>query len=504
MKFFSLLTSLLLSGTSVCVGQLDTAIVRSILVAEGTSKQDQEQFINKLQRIGSVIDQGVQSEKKVKSRHSVIFKMLHDKVLEKYTPNPGFSPILMKSEYNCVTASLLYCIYAKSTHLDVEIIETPVHVFLQFKDDDKEDFRVELTDPVRGFGANPDINNVLDAMLELKLVTKDEIKTKGKKQIYSEFVEKSSKITFTELLGILFFNLSISSNGIKSDKAAWEFCLKAWQNYPEKKDLPELMTNLYSVYAQSLTERAEWDSLQSLLLESTKIKKLPLGTTKNLIISADYVLDYLTNTEHGYFKALNLIDTLRLKFPGEKNAVQNLNKWQTVNEMYVISSYNNSGEFEKGYRLARKANLRDPNNSQVKERMSLMADNWLTSLIRQKKYPEAVQVADTLISHSPDKQDFKALFVTAYVAQAAQLYGTGKNVLASADPFLKRVLEIEPGNEDAISLYSAIYHDRAMEFIRKGNYKSALSEINRGLSYDPQNKMLLDDKRDLQKLTGKK
>lgn len=82
-------------------------------------------------------------EKKIK----IIFKVVHEKFLVKYSEQCSFLDLFDNGSYNCVTASACYAIVFQQYDIEVAIQELPTHVYL-IADPGGENITIESTDPL--------------------------------------------------------------------------------------------------------------------------------------------------------------------------------------------------------------------------------------------------------------------------------------------------------------------------------------------------------------------
>ena len=69
-------------------------------------------------------------EKKEKKRIKFIYDAFHDTFLKKYNSSVFFSEIFKNGNYNCVTATALYCYVFEKLDIPYKVKDLPTHVYL--------------------------------------------------------------------------------------------------------------------------------------------------------------------------------------------------------------------------------------------------------------------------------------------------------------------------------------------------------------------------------------
>lgn len=186
--------------------KLNTDIVSALLVAEGiTDPAQQQTFKDKLDDLQGTLRK--KADGKGSKGAKAVYKHLHKNVLYTYEPLARFQDVFnMGSSYNCVTSTSLFAVVCQGLNIPVTLYVTPNHVFGSVKNNKGKVLRVEMTDPVKGFGFKTGIKESLDYLKRYKLVTEAELKEKGERQIYLEFVNQAREIPMVNLLAITYFN----------------------------------------------------------------------------------------------------------------------------------------------------------------------------------------------------------------------------------------------------------------------------------------------------------
>jgi len=186
--------------------ELGVDLVTAILVSEGLADEEKQQSFHKqLKSVVAELGPSVSSGKADKSGKA-IYKHLHKKFLYTYQPTARFKDVLnLGATYNCVSSTSIFAVLCQKMGVPVSLYVTPNHVYAAVTSGSKE-IRVEMTDPKSGFNFKTGIKASLRYLRQYKLVTEQEIKEKGERQVYRDFVESGRKIPLEYLLAISYYN----------------------------------------------------------------------------------------------------------------------------------------------------------------------------------------------------------------------------------------------------------------------------------------------------------
>lgn len=218
-----------------------------------SAKKQFDAFINEL-KASKITKQS--EEKTIRALH----KKVHERFLTRYRALVDFNEIFVDGEYNCVSSTALFALVLEELEIPYYVQEQPGHVLIMAYPN-TSNITVEMTTVKNAFVIPPrkDINRAVQNLLELQLVTPNQVKATGSVQIYDQFFNERSKLTIDQLIGIQFFNHAISSvNNDQMEKSLSDIC-KAERFYDAYR------TKIYkSEILLDLVEKQDFKSLGSL------------------------------------------------------------------------------------------------------------------------------------------------------------------------------------------------------------------------------------------------
>lgn len=147
------------------------------------------------------------ADKKLK----LLFDLTHKNFFLKYKEISNFDKIFDTKEYNCVSATALYCLVLQEYDIPFSIKETPTHVY-SIAYPATRSIVLESTAPKNGYynPSNSDIQKAVGSLVELKYYTKEEVESKGVRQVYNEFFYSEDEIDIKKLAGLQYHNEAIT------------------------------------------------------------------------------------------------------------------------------------------------------------------------------------------------------------------------------------------------------------------------------------------------------
>lgn len=140
----------------------------------------------------------------------MLLEEIHEAFLYKYVENTQFSKIFSHGEFNCVTASVLYCMLLNQLGFVTELKELKTHVYLTVKSGDKF-LDVETTIPEDLVRITKKTKSIYIArLLENKLVTQSEVDEKGVEQLFDEIYYENKTINLVQLAGLTYGNFAVT------------------------------------------------------------------------------------------------------------------------------------------------------------------------------------------------------------------------------------------------------------------------------------------------------
>ncbi|WP_017733972.1 hypothetical protein [Nafulsella turpanensis] len=170
--------------------------------APGMDLQKEEDYRAKLEKF-------IRRFEKKKNRYSdaylleQLFYRVHRKYLKKYQPYVGFSQLLEKGKYNCLTSTALYAWFLQALGYEYQIIETDYHIFLMVKTSSGEEIMIESTDPKSGFVRDPKL-----IAQRLEQIKNDALSPEARKERpYHDFkLQLFREINLQQLAGLQYYN----------------------------------------------------------------------------------------------------------------------------------------------------------------------------------------------------------------------------------------------------------------------------------------------------------
>ncbi|MGV3538545.1 MAG: hypothetical protein ACO1OQ_01965, partial [Rufibacter sp.] len=186
-----------------------------------------------MQQLYTALDGSKIQEKPLAKQVKLIFDMAHKRFLKKYENIASFDQIMKTGTYNCVSASALYALVLEHYSIPYEIKQLPTHVYI-VADPKGSHIMMETTDPSAGyFAPDPKFKrSFVEYLQKGKLVSDEDVRTKGIDVIFNEQFKADKSITFQQLVSLQYFNKGIKQLEDQAlDKATKTF-KKAYRLYP--------------------------------------------------------------------------------------------------------------------------------------------------------------------------------------------------------------------------------------------------------------------------------
>ncbi len=166
----------------------------------------------------------------------LLFELTHKTFFKKYLEVSNFNEIFTQSEYNCVSGTGLYALILEQYKIPFAIKEAPTHVFAIAYPETKG-IVIESTAPNNGYLYinESDVEKSVDYLVELKYFTKEEVDSKGVRNIYNDFFFSEEEIDIKELAGLQYYNEAIGFFEDEKFEEAFNSILKLKLLYPSEK-----------------------------------------------------------------------------------------------------------------------------------------------------------------------------------------------------------------------------------------------------------------------------
>jgi hypothetical protein len=155
-----------------------------------------------------------------------IFNKTHQKFLKNFSEYASFPEMLEKGNYNCLTGTALYALLLDRFKIPYQIVETNYHIFL-LAETDKGSILFETTDPAEGF-----VTNAEEIKERIARYRQNSIQaTSSSKTYYRYNFDLYKTVSLDEVLGLLYYNLSIVAFNAKDLSLAIDHLGKAIELY---------------------------------------------------------------------------------------------------------------------------------------------------------------------------------------------------------------------------------------------------------------------------------
>ena len=178
-----------------------------------------------------------------------LFLYLHTTWLKKYEKKATtLFDILERKEYNCVAATVLYNLLCDEFLLSTEGFETPTHVYTIFSNVAQQ-VMVENTTSM-GFNIMKNLKGYSQYLLQY--YPDNEAFKIGLDRIYAHENANGRKITNTELLGLIAYNLAIFNAEDKNYKKAYDYVILAQSFNSDSRSNRKFEISLYYRWGEEL------------------------------------------------------------------------------------------------------------------------------------------------------------------------------------------------------------------------------------------------------------
>lgn len=206
----------------------DTSHMGLLLASSGRAdSMSHIQYLAVLDRIMLSLDSAKLRRKNPKKQIKKIFESVHEELLRKYELENQFIEIFESGNYNCVSATAVYCYMLNGLGIPFSVMESPNHVYaVAFIED--ELWVMESTDPQQGYYEIDDdlYEEQLEQIIAQKLITPE--------QAQSEKIDS--------ILQALFPNRSIST----ADLVSFQYANQAIYDYEKAGTFPVFQNALKS------------------------------------------------------------------------------------------------------------------------------------------------------------------------------------------------------------------------------------------------------------------
>ncbi|PWJ44200.1 hypothetical protein [Sediminitomix flava] len=414
-------------------------------------------------------------EKKLK----LLFNLTHRKFFLKYREVSNFSKIFDVKEYNCVSATALYCLILDKYNIPYAIKETPTHVYAIAYPKTKG-IILESTAPQDGFykPSDTEINDAVNSLVELKYYTQDEVASKGVRQVYNEFFFSKDEIDLKKLAGLQYYNETITFLSEQKFKEALNSIYKAQFLYPSDKN-----EYLSGILLANILLKSKFDNLEDIqyLAQYANLS----NADDNQILQTFSVI-----TENRLFQESNTV-FMDSAFSYLEQSLLDSTLVRNISELYynnLAHYYGQKSNFKKTLEYASVAFKLNPVNVNTQ---SLITQILIQDLSRRSGNLNTIKKMDDYVieySFLETNSLYQSLYFYTYTIQAYNHLIA--NDIEKGLAYLKNMEElIENFGEELRydeNQYGLIYAEAGAAYFRERKYTKAKNIIEKGLVKIPE------------------
>lgn len=478
-----LILFLLLPGLCKSQNKSDDFLIK-VLAADGiTSPEEIQNYRSFYDKIFVDIKDKIDPDDDGYDKNETLFELLQDNYLKRYTEHSRFNKLLDSSEFNCVTSVILYYLLSSDLGLDINLYQSPFHVYITAEEENGDEYIIELTDPVDGFDYEWDEDKYVEVLLRYKIITQEELNKKGTRAIYNEYIVKSYEINPDQLLSDYYSNLAVYSVTGKNYADACRLMKHALVLNPDS-----INSYKYSLIwsLRSVDLKNDVDSLSAFLLET--IDTIPASDDfREYMISASEQGIYGNLEKNNFSTADSIYRKLCGVLPEEKLKDRDIQNMDILIRSEIVRSNAIRGNTDTAFTIASDLIDKYPDNNNIMDLYIAIGTDYLGKLAMTGDYDKMRLTAKSLVHRTPgvkSVQDKYAEVVVSEVMTSGMYISNSKK----AKKLLLEVYEDVPDNYLLKRALASVYHQLAMAEIRNNrNYKKAVSLLKEGLKYDPDN-----------------
>jgi tetratricopeptide (TPR) repeat protein len=449
------------------------------------SASAKEKFYTYLNKMGYEKVSDKKQDKKVK----FIYENVHGAFLSKYEGKSLFSDIFENGDYNCVSATALYCMAFDYFKIPYTIKEKPNHVY-PIAYPDNQQVIVETTNPMVGsFAFNDQFKaSYLQNLKKQKVISNQEALTKSNNELFDRyFFKEEINITMDQLFGIQYMNDGIFKLEAEDADGSFKQFEKAYLLYPSEN----IANGLLVSYLKAFQNKTKKDTSHAILL--AKLARFSkYGITQELVkgefaMAANSLL-FEQGKPNDYTKYFNAFS----------NHLRNSETKEEISFIYYYETgryYYNQGKYFQSQPYFEQAFAIRPNNQDVQ-------NTYLQIIERSLRAATDAQEGITLLAEASGKNPvlnsnnkFKSMLAATYLAKFNDDYQRGKVQEAE-----KARLSFEElyGKDRDLSIDSEFigqaYSTAAVYYFRKNQTVKSKFYIDKGLELAPGNRELINRK----------
>lgn len=422
--------------------------------------------------------------KKNPKKISFIFDEIHDQYFKLYKDNPLFSEIFTLGNFNCLTASVLYAIAFEYYDIPYEVVMHTDHVYLMAFPGESS-IVVETTHPLKGterIFTLREKEKIVQELLEMKLVSLQEVTEKGIVKIFSEYYLSEESADLEKAIGALYRNMAVIHASEMNNKTAYECLKKSSVLYPAIVNNAMLLSvNGIIIAQQQYMEKHTYQALADLE------KFLDTNVNEQMIISMGIDLMNLAFEEN----IGNLSDSIYLwmneRFTNEHIKHEISYAYHYNSALFSYAFWGGEGAFEH---LEKAYNLK-PDDHNAKDMLfnHIVSDLYKNS--RNMNWEELYrEINKNSLKYEAimENETFQKLHqsVLLYRINAQYLEGNFEEAEKFRAEFES---QYQPGTEmdfNILRLIEETYSRASLYYFRSGRKTNARKVVSSGLQYVPE------------------
>ena len=466
---------------------LPRGILECLLVAEGADGQ-LSRCASWIAPLETEAKKRVDPEGSFERKGEQLFEFLHERVLRKYSARASAEALMAGGEYSCVTAAALYYHLGTLAGLRVTFHATPFHVSPILESDGRKIW-IEMTQPNDGFDVEYYDPELVDELVEQKIIARDELDRKGRETVYNEFVQGHFQPSAASLLGYHYYNhaLKLDERG-KTEEAFWALA-KAHALEPGDEGIQRVLdyafVNLSTLeHLESSYARAAREYFRARGRDSTAVEGAIEGAYQGVSV--------LIRTGHDIAQAESVLTTIEGFLTPRERGGRGMTRLRQFVGVSRGREFGRRGQHQEAFGIFAAELRRDSTAAWLQDLYIESGVRYAEKLHSAGKVDQALALIDSIYLKMPSYDKLKEVYIrfTLYSVMSSHRYRTSP---VAARESLMRGFRMDSTNAYVRNALATVYHELAMNEIRKSNWNAARSQIMQGLRFDPGNEYLNSD-----------
>lgn len=412
--------------------------------------------------------------KSISKKIKIIYPIVHDYFLKKYSNNEYFPTVFKSGSYNCVTASVLFAMVFNKLKIPYKVMASPEHAYL-IGNPGESSIVIETTNPnfEKAIFTGEYKQQYANYLRSSKLISESEYKNKSAEEIFEEKFNEVKEVNFTNLLGIQYYNKALTKFQNNEYEESYKLCQKAYFFFPDLQVKALLNGSLLFLVEKCKFDKVtDIDYLSQLSRFENVNSDLIVGVFNNIL---NYYLQYTDKD--------NYCDSLYQRLIPQIN-----NKSQADN---ISFSYNwrmsqrffpkQKSEYYILNALKIKGNHKDANSM-----LTAFLYNKFSSINEPHAILDTIQKLENKITYEQASNVLKDYKRIAWLRLAEEMYKDNKPI--QGDKYLVQFESDCPAQVENMLLGHSIestYRSISVYYYYKNQKAKAKSYIEKALKYVP-------------------